>query len=349
MRAYKFAVTPPCGPVVIAADEHLQESPAPGGRPPAIPRIPEITPPAGDSAAVKELAGMLVNAQFPLIMADRATRTPEGLKLMIELAETLQAPVVNTQGRFNFPWRHPLNQTSRQRSVVGDADVILGLEMTDFNGSVGRVAPTVKRVSISSESLYIKSNYQDFGPFPDVDLAIAADAEATLPMLIEAVRKTIPAGRQADYEKRGKALAEAHTNALESSRTAAAYGWDDQPISVARMCAEIYAQIRNENWALVNGTIFQSYWPQQLWHADKHYQYIGDAGAYGLGYLPGAAMGAATAHAKEGRLAVAIGGDGDLMLPRNFMGCCAQSNSHPVRGAQQPGLFQRNHGPAKSR
>ncbi len=80
------------------------------------------------------------------------------------------------------------------------------------------------------------------------------------------------------------------------------------------MCQEIYAQIKDEDWAIVNGTIFQNNWPQQLWHADKHYQYIGDAGAYGLGYLPGAAMGAATAHSKHGRLAVAIGGDGDLMF-----------------------------------
>ena len=60
--------------------------------------------------------------------------------------------------------------------------------------------------------------------------------------------------------------------------------------------------------------MFQNYWPQQLWTATQHHQYIGDAGAYGLGYLPGATVGAALAHRKHGRLAVAIGGDGDLMF-----------------------------------
>ena len=33
-----------------------------------------------------------------------------------------------------------------------------------------------------------------------------------------------------------------------------------------------------------------------------------------MGYLPGASVGAALAHRKHGRLAVAIGGDGDLMF-----------------------------------
>ncbi|MGH9617586.1 MAG: thiamine pyrophosphate-binding protein [Acidobacteriaceae bacterium] len=329
VRAYTFAVTPPGGPVVLAVDEKFQENPIPGGKPPALPQLPDTTPPAGDPAAVKELAGWLVNARYPLIVADRAARTPEGLKQMIELAETLQAAVVDAQGRFNFPWRHPLNQTSRQRAAVADADVILGLEMTDFSGVIGHVPASVKRISISSEELYMKSNYQDFGPFAHVDLAIAGDAEATLPALIEAIRKLIPAGRQSAYAERGKALAEAHINALEASRTAAAFGWDEQPISVARMCAEIYAQIHNEDWALLNGTIFQSYWPQQLWHADKHHQYIGDAGAYGLGYLPGASMGAATAHAQHGRLAVAIGGDGDLMFSPGVLWAAAH-NRIPV-------------------
>ena len=36
----------------------------------------------------------------------------------------------------NFPSRHPLNQSSRGRAVLTEADVILGLELTDFWGTV---------------------------------------------------------------------------------------------------------------------------------------------------------------------------------------------------------------------
>ena len=48
------------------------------------------TPPQGDSGAVAEAARLLVRAENPVIIADRAARTPAGLKLMIELAEALQ-------------------------------------------------------------------------------------------------------------------------------------------------------------------------------------------------------------------------------------------------------------------
>ena len=58
---------------------------------------------------------------------------------------------------------------------------------------------------------------------------------------------------------------------------------------------------------------FVSDWPLQLWNFDKHYQYIGGAGGAGVGYGRPAAVGAALANRKHGRLSVNIQNDGDLM------------------------------------
>lgn len=323
VRAYKFATTPPAGPVVLQVDMTLQENPIPGDTPPPIPSLPYSTPPSGDAAAVAEVAKLLVAAENPVLAADRAARTPKGLALMVELAEALQCAVVDSHARFNFPWRHPLNQSPRASDVVAEADLVLGLEMTDFHGIIGQLPKSVKTVSITSQDLYMKSNYGDYQQFAAVNMALEADAEATLPALIDAVRRLTR--RKSAFEARGRRLAEAHQTALQMSREAAAVGWDEQPISVPRLCQELYAQIKDEDWALVSGTVFQSWWPQQLWDADKHYQYIGDAGAYGLGYLPGAALGAATAHAKHGRLAVAIGGDGDFMFSPTVLWAAAHN------------------------
>jgi acetolactate synthase I/II/III large subunit len=314
-RAYKFSMTPPYGPTVLAVDQELQEDAIKANEIPVIPHMPRVAPPRGDDGAVNETARLLVAAENPLIVADRTARTPEGLRLLVELAEEVQAPVVDIYGRMNFPWRHPLNQTRRQALLVGKADVVLGLELTDFWGVTGnKLAAGAKRISISAGDLYMKSNYQDFDRFTPVDIAIAADAETTLPALIDAVRKLVTPKRRSIFKARGAQLAKDHQETLEQSRAAAAVGWDLQPITTARLCAELYEQIRDDDWALCNGTIFQNNWPQQLWTANHHYQYIGDAGAYGLGYLPGASVGAALAHRKHGRLAVAIGGDGDLMF-----------------------------------
>jgi len=314
-RAYKFAMTPPYGPVILAIQQGLQNDPLPADKAPAIPRLPRIAPPQGEIGAVREAAKMLVEAENPLILADRAARTPAGLASMVALAEALQAPVVDSYGRMNFPWRHPLNQTGNAAEVTAAADVILGLEMTDFwAASERRLKEGAQRISISAGDLYMKANYQDFNRFTAVDLSIAADAEATLPSLIEEVRRLIDGRRRSQFAARGAKLAEAHQDTLERAREAAAVGWDSRPITTARLCMELYDNIRDEDWSLVNGTIFQSFWPQQLWQADRHHQYIGDAGAYGLGYLPGAAVGAALANREHGRLTVAIGGDGDFMF-----------------------------------
>src|SRR5205823_9477153 len=133
-RAYKITLTPPMEPVLIVADSELQERPLAEKDKLRVQRATRTSPPQGDAGAVTETARLLVAAQTPVIIADRAARTAAGMKYLIELAETLQAPVIDQGGRMNFPSRHPLNQSGRARPLIVDADVILGLELTDFWG-----------------------------------------------------------------------------------------------------------------------------------------------------------------------------------------------------------------------
>jgi thiamine pyrophosphate-dependent acetolactate synthase large subunit-like protein len=326
-RAWKFAMTPPYGPTLLAVDTLLQEDEIPGGkgRAPQIPKVPRISPPAGEEGAVKEVARLLVNAEHPVIHADRYARTPEGMKLLVELAEVLQAPVGDSNNRMNFPWRHPLNQGRRFRSLLGEADVALALEpsdpfglftKSDARGNTSSALPAgAKRITISSVELAPKGNYQDLQRYTsEVDLAIAADAEATLPMLIEEVKRQLPSSRKSALEARGKALAAAHREEFEAAKEAAANGWDDSPIATSRLCMELYEQIKGEDWSLLSPSGFQSGWPQALWTADRHYKHIGGHGAAGIGYIAPATLGAALANQKHGRLSVSIVGDGDLMF-----------------------------------
>ena len=134
VRAYKIATTPPMGPVVIVTDAELQEQTAESR--PVIPKFSETIPPQGDQGALEEAAQLLIKAEHPLILADRLARTPAGMKHLLELAETLQAPVVDKLGRMNFPTDHYLNQSGSARRYLREADVILGLELNDFWGSV---------------------------------------------------------------------------------------------------------------------------------------------------------------------------------------------------------------------
>lgn len=326
VRAYKIAMTPPYGPVAISLDAGLQQEPMrDNGEKLYIPRYVASAPPQGDSGAVREAARMLADAERPVIVVDRVARTDNGIRLLVELAELLQAPVVDQGNRMNFPRTHYL---SRPPAVIGNADVIIGMELSDFwgvvnsyidNGEHGiginasKIKPDTRLISISSVDLITKSNYQDLQRFQAVDVSMPGDAEATLPALIEAVKAAIPNDRKAAIERRGQAIKKANAEGRERTRQAAALAWDASPISTARLVMETWAQIRDLDWSLVAASGNVSNWPNRLWPMRKHYHWLGRSGGYGVGYGAPASVGAALANRDLGRFSVSIQSDGDLM------------------------------------
>jgi acetolactate synthase I/II/III large subunit len=326
VRAYQIAMTPPMGPVLLVADSELQENPVREGTNQSIPKLALSAPPQGDSGAVAEAARLLVQAENPVFVVGRAARTQAGIDHLVELAEALQAPVIDQAGRLNFPTQHPLNQSFRRSAVISNADVIVGLEAPDlwsavnsFHDQVHRSSHPItmsgaKLVNITTGDLNIKANYQDFYRYTGVDLEIAADAEATLPSLIEETKRQITPDRKRAYQDRGAKLASAHHKALEGARADAMYAWDASPVSTARLCTELWEQIKDEDWSLVSILRHFSWWPLRLWPFEKHYQYIGAQGGGGIGYNAPASVGAALANRKYGRLSVSIQDDGDLLF-----------------------------------
>ena len=103
--------------------------------------------------------------------------------------------------------------------MLTQADVILAIEMNDlwgvlnpFSDRIVRTSrPAIKKgakiITLGMRDLYLKANYQDFGRYQDVDLAIAGDGEASLPALTEAVKRLVDDGRKSAFEARGKKLA----------------------------------------------------------------------------------------------------------------------------------------------
>jgi acetolactate synthase-1/2/3 large subunit len=324
IRAYKVALTPPMAPVLLSLDAELQENPIADRDRLRIPVLTQVVPPVGDSGALAEAARLLVAAENPVLICDRMARTAAGMPRLVELAELLQCSVVDMGGRMNFPSRHPLNHSGRRSDAVAQADVILAIEVNDLYYAVHALRDRIERstlptygpdtqiITLGTRDLYLKSNYQDFGRFNAVNLAIAGDGEASLPALTEQVQKLLDPRRKSAIATRGKQLGETHRALTEQFRSNATIGWDAQPITTARLCAEIYGQIQHEDWSLVGNGIFMN-WPQRLWNIDKPYRWNGVSGGSGIGYNAPAAAGAALANRRHGRLSVAIQGDGDLL------------------------------------
>jgi acetolactate synthase-1/2/3 large subunit len=324
VRAYKVAATPPMAPVMLSLDAELQENPVHGADMLRIPKLVRVAPPQGDAGALAELAKMLVAAENPVIICDRMVRSQAGINGLVTLAETLQCAVIDNAGRMNFPSRHPLNQSFR-RAIIGQADVIVAMEVNELWGSLNAFSDRIQRnsrpnykkganiVTLGSRDLYLKANYQDFGRYQEVDLAISGDAEASLPVLLDEVKRLIGGSQRQAIEARGKKLAAAKLAAVGQAKSDATIGWDASPITTARLCAEVYGQVKDEDWSLV-GTTIQLKWPHRLWDLTKTYHWNGFSGGAGVGYNLPASLGAALANKKHGRLTVAFGGDGDFMF-----------------------------------
>ncbi|MBW8857956.1 MAG: hypothetical protein JF604_27420, partial [Bradyrhizobium sp.] len=177
IRAYKIAMTPPYGPVLLSVDGEMQENPIPNRSALTIPPVARVAPPQGDSAAVAETAALLVRAENPVIIADRLARTQKGMDMLVELAETLQCPVIDAGGRSNFPTRHPLNHSGRSGAVLAQADVVVGLELNDYFNTIHALSdrierrsrqitkPGAKLINITARELFPKSNNQEFGRY----------------------------------------------------------------------------------------------------------------------------------------------------------------------------------------
>jgi len=320
-RAYKIATTPPMGPTVVIIDGHLQEAEMEGDAP-TIPGVSPTQPPHGDTNALEEAARWLVEAESPVIVVDLMAHDQDGVDRLIELAEALQAPVVNQSGRMNFPNNHYLSQGA---GAVAQADVILGLELYDTWGTLNtlrdrvhrdhqpRSRPDARVIDIGVKDLFTKSNYQSFQRYHAADLSIAGDAQATLPSLTEEVREQMSRARRASNSEREQRWRTAHEQTHSFDLDAARYGWDASPVSTARLYMELWQLVKDRDWALVSDDGQQSRWARRLWTIDRHYQHIGRSGAAGLGYGAPSAVGAALAHRAEGRLAINVQRDGDLM------------------------------------
>ena len=324
-RAYQLSTTAPCEPVLLVVDTELQEQPVDRAEL-RLQTLSSVSPPGADPAMIDKVAALLVAAKAPVIVAERAARTPAGLASMVALAELLNAPVIDKFGRLNFPTDHYLSQSFRQEALIPAADLILGLEVADLYGVLNSVAdlpvrkarsvadPKAKIIAISAVYGLMKGNTQDIQRYAATDIALDADAETCLPQLIASVRRQLRPEHHAAIAARKAPMQAAHAQMRSAAAADAALSWDVSPFGTGRLCMELWAQIKDLDWALVSGASFASQWPQRLWDMTKHHQFIGDSGGYGVGYNAPAAAGAALAHRDAGRLAVSISSDGDLLI-----------------------------------
>ncbi|WP_335622432.1 thiamine pyrophosphate-binding protein [Acidovorax carolinensis] len=111
LRAKQIALSAPAGPTYVCFDVSLQET-----RIDAIPALPDVSryqvpsPAVPGSDELARAAALLSGASRPVILMGRVSRSSEGWRQRIELAEKLNAQVLtDLRAGASFPTDHPLH------------------------------------------------------------------------------------------------------------------------------------------------------------------------------------------------------------------------------------------------
>jgi acetolactate synthase-1/2/3 large subunit len=314
-RAYNEAITPPLGPTLVVLSSEIQKENSPNVQIPTYkpPQFPTI-----DATTAREIAKGLLGAQNPRIEVGRL-RTPEGVKRSVELAELVGACTSTsaTTGPMSFPQRHPLCGPGASTSY----DYALGLETGGAQASI--TGPGLKALATVRDTTHI-----DFGGISTPARGTfasrgeksatptEADAEASLPLIIEEVKRQMTPDQKARIQERSakhaQANHDAHVAALELAVERAKAGWNASPISTARIYAELWPLIMNEDWCLASPSNFSGGHNARLWEHNKPYSYLGGQGAGGMGYGAPASMGAGLAAKARNRIVINVQTDGDM-------------------------------------
>ncbi len=313
-RAYNEAITPPMGPTLVVLSSEIQKLNSPNVQIPTYkpPQMPTI-----DATTAGEIAKGLLAAQNPRIAVGRL-RTPEGVKRSVELAELVGActSTAATSGPMSFPQRHPLCGPGADTTY----DYTLGLEaggaQISINGpGLAKIAEARDVTHIDFKGVRTPSNFGR-GNREKSAMPVEADAEASLPLIIDAVKRQLTPDQKTRIQERSakhaRANYDAHVAALEVAVEKARAGWNGSPISTARIYAELWPLIMHEDWCLASPSSFSGGHNVQLWEHNKPYSYLGGQGAGGMGYGAPASMGAGLAAKARNRIVINVQTDGDL-------------------------------------
>ena len=129
-RALQIAASEPAGPVYLVGPREVMERPVePYSVDPADYR--PVEPAALTAEVTAEIARALAAARRPLIITGHLGRDPEAVPKLVELADLLAIPVIESAAsRMNFPADHPMHRgwqftTAAQNPLLAQADVVL--------------------------------------------------------------------------------------------------------------------------------------------------------------------------------------------------------------------------------
>jgi acetolactate synthase-1/2/3 large subunit len=305
--AWALARSAPAGPtwVEIPEDVLLDATHVP----PVISVVTHLVERPARHELIEQAAALLTAATNPVILAGGGVRrSAGGPDALVDLAESLDAPVVSTVGgKGAIRFDHPLSAASwiedrYTTELLEQADVLLavGTSFGEVTSNYFTFRPQGRVIQIDAEPRVLEANHPGLG--------IHADAAAALQALATAVSPREPS--------RGAAVA---TELRKSVQQRLSGQQLDLELALMR---DLRAAVPTEAHTFWDMTI-AGYWAWSAWDP-RDGEFHSAQGAGGLGFAYPAALGAAIG---SGTRTFAVSGDGGAMYSIAELATARQHNA----------------------
>jgi acetolactate synthase-1/2/3 large subunit len=196
-EAFYLATTGRPGPVLIDLPKDITSGPCTASTKDPLKiemDLPGYTVPSHpDLALVKKAAALLARSKRPVLYVGHGAVISGAGKAIIELAEKLQAPIVNTLlGKGACPEDHPLHQgmlgmhgTAYANKTVTDCDLIMaiGARWDD------RITGKLSEFCVGATKIHVDIDVAEFNKIVRPDVSLAGDARLVIEALLPLVGK----------------------------------------------------------------------------------------------------------------------------------------------------------------
>jgi len=152
------------------------------------PRINAASYSASSRDSVGKAADILAAAKKPIAIVQSLGRSPEGLEILVDLAELLAMPVVeHWHTHFNFPQNHFLHAGFDPAPYLREADVILAIDSdVPWFPKLSEPDPATRIIQVASDPLFTDYPYRGFGS----DISLSGNSQLSLLALKQAILST---------------------------------------------------------------------------------------------------------------------------------------------------------------
>jgi thiamine pyrophosphate-dependent acetolactate synthase large subunit-like protein len=243
-RAFLFAQVPPGGPTFVTFSKDMWEERV--KRSEILPRSrsqleSSLHP---DPGAVSKVVDLLLEAQFPIIVASRELSRYGGVKQIKEVAELLGAPVFSDLFIGHSPITFPTNHPQYSGFFAEDADFPKNFDLYwSVGGNMFTVmaAPPEPLVPRTAKVIHTSLDGNEIGRNYPVDIMMLANVNlAAEAVLNELKRRKLPATVIEDRRRRVHEYASQRRRKLEEQARSV---WNNKPIASARLALELNSRL----------------------------------------------------------------------------------------------------------